>query len=166
MVTDQAGIALGVLAADCTPILFRGKKVDGSPVIGAAHAGWGGALKGISKSTVEAMIALGAEKSSISACIGPCIAQSSYEVSEDFKLPFLAEDVGNDAFFIAGEREGHLMFDLEGYNASNLRKIGVENVHIIGVDTYSNEDDFFSYRRKTHRGEPDYGRQISVIKIN
>jgi len=165
-VTDQAGIALGVLSADCTPILFHGTKADGSPVIGAAHAGWGGALKGVSASAVEAMIALGAVKDSITACIGPCIAQGSYEVGADFADPFMAEDPQNERFFKVAQKEGRLMFDLTGYNALKLAKAGVKRVLIKGVDTYFNEEEFFSYRRTTHRSEKDYGRQISVIKIN
>jgi YfiH family protein len=165
-VTDQAGIALGILTADCTPILFYGLKGSGEPVIGAAHAGWGGALKGISQSTVEAMEKLGAVRETIVACIGPCISQESYEVSQGFEVPFLAEDPANEKFFDEAKREGHLMFDLAGYNAFKLYKLGLRKVLIKGLDTFFNEEDFFSYRRTTHRKERDYGRQISVIKIN
>ncbi|NCT41145.1 MAG: peptidoglycan editing factor PgeF [Alphaproteobacteria bacterium] len=165
-VTDQVGIALGVLTADCTPILFHGHKDNGAPVIGAAHAGWGGALKGASASVVEAMIALGASPESIVACIGPCISQASYEVSDDFLAPFTAEDADHKSFFIPSVRKGHMMFDLAGYNGLKARKAGVARVLIKELDTYFNEEDFFSYRRTTHRSEGDYGRQISVIKIN
>lgn len=164
-VTDRAGIALGILTADCAPVLFQGKKVDGSPVIGAAHAGWKGAIGGTLDSTVEAMIALGALKESIKACIGPCIAQVSYEVTEDFFAPFEAEDPDNERFFMAAQRAGHLMFDLAGYCANRLAKAGLKNVYIKDLDTYFNEEDFFSYRRATHRAEKDYGRQISLIFI-
>jgi YfiH family protein len=165
MVTDVAGLALGILTADCGPVLFHGTKADGSPVIGAAHAGWGGALKGILGSTVQMMEALGAELESIRAAIGPCIGQSSYEVRDEFAEAFLKEDLDNDRFFMAGRREGHLMFDLAGYCALKLAMAGVGNVFIQDVDTCADEDGCFSYRRKTHRGEQDYGRQISVIMI-
>ena len=163
MVTDKAGIALGVLTADCAPVLFLGFKKDGAPVIGAAHAGWKGAVGGVLDSTIENMKNLGAED--IKACIGPCIAQASYEVSEDFFKPFEKDDPENERFFMAGAREGHLMFDLAGYCASRLARQGLKHVFIKDLDTYFNEEDFFSYRRATHRKEKDYGRQISVIMI-
>lgn len=165
-VTDQIGIALGILTADCAPILFYGFKGDQSPVIGAAHAGWGGALKGVSESAVQAMEDLGAVRETIVACIGPCIAQESYEVSDDFIAPFLEENPDNKTFFKDADRDGHLMFDLVGYNAFKLYKLGLRKVLAKEIDTFFNEEDFFSYRRTTHRKEQDYGRQISVIKIN
>lgn len=164
-VTDKAGIALGVLTADCTPVLFHGVKGDGSPVVGAAHAGWGGALKGVLAATVTKMVALGAVKDSIVACVGPCISQMSYEVGEDFSVPFLEQDEQNEGFFKAAQKSGHLMFDLAGYNALQLSKAGVKKALIKDLDTYFNEEDFFSYRRATHRKEADYGRQISVVMI-
>ena len=165
MVTDLPGFGLGVLTADCGPVLFRGAKGDGSPVIGAAHAGWGGAVKGILEATIENMKALGAESESIQAAIGPCIGQASYEVSEDFIKPFVQEDEQAEKFFKSARREGHLMFDLPGYCAFRLARAGLQNVYIKDLDTYFNEEDFFSYRRTTHRHERDYGRQISVIMI-
>jgi len=165
-VTDQPGLALGVLTADCTPILFHGAKGDGSSVIGAAHAGWGGALKSVSKSTVKAMEGLGAIRETIVAAIGPCISQESYEVSDEFIEPFLQEDKKNEQFFIESKKNGHLMFDLAGYNAFKLYQLGIRKVLVKSLDTYFNEEDFFSYRRTTHRREKDYGRQISVIKID
>lgn len=165
MVTDQPGFALGILTADCGPALFHGQKDDGSPVIGAAHAGWGGALKGVLSETVEQMKALGAVDGSIQACVGPCIAQASYEVQDAFAKPFMEEDDENERFFKSASRVGHLMFDLPGYCAFKLSKAGVRNVFIRDLDTYANEGDFFSYRRTTHRGENDYGRQVSVIMI-
>ena len=165
-VTDRAGVALGILTADCAPILFYGFKGDQSPVIGAAHAGWGGALKGVAESTVLAMEGLGAVRETIVACIGPCIAQESYEVSDDFIQPFIDEYPENKAFFKDAERAGHLKFDLVGYNAFKLYKLGLRKVLAKEIDTFFNEEDFFSYRRTTHRKEQDYGRQISVIKIN
>jgi len=165
MVTDQRGLALGILTADCAPVLFIGAKADGAPVIGAAHAGWGGALKGILASTVAHMLALGAMQDSLQACIGPCIGKASYEVTDEFMQPFLAEDPENERFFMSGKRAGHGLFDLPGYCAAKLAKAGVGKVFIKDLDTYFNEEDFFSYRRTTHRKETDYGRQISVIAI-
>lgn len=166
MVTDKAGIALGVLTADCAPVLFYGEKADGAPVVGAAHAGWGGAFRGVLGETVAQMTALGAEVLSIRAAVGPCIAQSSYEVSDAFAVPFVEEDEANERFFVAGEKDGHLMFDLPAYCGFKLSKAGVMQVSMQGMDTYAQEDRFFSYRRATHRDEPDYGRQISVIAID
>ena len=164
-VTDQPGLALGVLTADCAPVLFYGQKSDGRPVVGAAHAGWGGALKGVLAEAVNAMQELDAELESIRAAIGPCISKASYEVGQDFADAFLEEDEANEVFFMAAKREGHLMFDLPGYCALKLAKAGLKTVFIKDLDTYFNEEDFFSYRRKTHRGEKDYGRQISLIMI-
>lgn len=165
LVTDVPGLALGVLTADCGPVLFYGEKEGGASVVGAAHAGWGGALGGVLESTVNQMLELGAEQASLRAAIGPCISKASYEVSEDFALPFLKEDDENERFFMAGQKEGHLMFDLSGYCALKLAKLGLKHVFIKDMDTYSNEDQFFSYRRTTHRKEEDYGRQVSVISI-
>lgn len=165
MATDVPGFALGILTADCAPVLFSGQKNDGGPVVAAAHAGWGGALKGVFGNTLEAMMALGAVPESISAVIGPCIGQKSYEVSESFAKPFLNEDESNEAFFMAGQRAGHLQFDLPGYCAAKLGRAGLRNVFIKDLDTYFNEEDFFSYRRSVHRHEKDYGRQISVVMI-
>lgn len=164
LVTDVAGLAIGALTADCAPILFHGTRVDGSPVIGAAHAGWGGALKGVSVAIVSKMVELGAELTSICAVIGPCIAQASYEVRAEFASPFLDQDNENERFFMTG-RDGHLQFDLAGYNAAQLAQAGVRNIVITGEDTYADEGRFFSYRRATHRAEPDYGRQVSAIVI-
>ena len=164
-VTDKAGIALGVLTADCAPVLFYGQKADGASVIGAAHAGWKGALGGVLDNTVQEMLALGADISSIRACVGPCIAQSSYEVSTSFLDAFEKDDPENERFFMAGQKEGHLMFDLPGFCAARLARNGLKNVFIKDLDTCFNEEDFFSYRRATHRQEKDYGRQISVIYI-
>lgn len=165
MVTDRPGIALGILTADCAPVLFFGKKADGRPVIGAAHAGWGGALKGVLESTYVAMMKAGATKSSVRAVIGPCIGRESYEVSEDFKKPFLTRYTGSDHFFHKAERKGHLMFDLPSYIRRRMEIMGVSRVSATGKDTYPNEREFFSYRRSVHRKEADYGRQISIIAI-
>jgi YfiH family protein len=165
VVTDVPGLAIGVLTADCGPVLFYGETAEGKPVIGAAHAGWGGALKGVLESTVKTMLGRGARIETISASLGPCIGQKSYEVQNDFALPFLEQDPANEHFFKAARREGHLMFDLPGYIASRLAQAGVQHVSITGIDTYSAEEDYFSYRRTTHRAEKDYGRQVSVIAI-
>ncbi len=165
MVTDQAGFALGVLTADCAPVLFYGVGEGGKPVIGAAHAGWRGALGSMLASTVAQMEALGAQRRSIQACIGPCIGKVSYEVSADFVEPFMAEDAENDRFFGAGAKEGHPLFDLAGYCAFKLSRIGLSQIFIQDMDTYALEGEFFSYRRAAHRGEVDYGRQISAIVI-
>jgi YfiH family protein len=162
MATDTPGIALGILTADCAPVLFSAVNRDGLPLIGAAHAGWGGALRGVLESTQAALHSLGAV--SIHACIGPCIAQESYEVTEEFRAPFLAENPRSEQFFLAAEKEGHLLFDLPGYIAWRLERVNVV-VTRIAADTYAGEKDYFSYRRATHRGEEDYGRQISAIAI-
>lgn len=164
LVTDVAGLTIGVLTADCAPILYYGERRDGSPLIGAAHAGWGGALKGIQIATAEAMVARGALIESLHICIGPCIAQASYEVSEAFSAPFLEQSEDYEIFFKAG-RAGHLHFDLAGYNAARLAQTGIRHIVISGEDTYTDEGRFFSYRRATHRKEADYGRQISAIVI-
>lgn len=165
MVTDIAGMALGILTADCGPILFAGTKADGSPVIGAAHSGWGGSLKGIGEATLDKMVELGAQMETIQATIGPCIGPKSYEVSLGFEKPFLERDPEDEHFFREAQKEGHLMFDMAGYIANRLARHGLRHVTITGQDTCAMEADFFSYRRKTHNKEPDYGRQISVIAI-
>ena len=165
MVTDKPNVGLGALSADCTPILFSGLKADGAPVIGAAHSGWGGSLKGIGEATVDKMLALGARLDTIQAAIGPCIGPKSYEVSIGFEEPFLDRAPEDEHFFRESQRDGHLMFDMPGYVASRLAQHGVKNVTITGHDTYALEQDFFSYRRTTHNNEPDYCRQISVIAI-
>lgn len=164
-VTDKPGIALGILTADCAPVLFAGTKSDGSPVIGAAHAGWKGSIGGVLQSTVKMMITCGAEIESIKAVIGPCIAKKSYEVDAGFFKTFLETDENFENFFGAGAREGYFQFDLEGFCANQLAAVGLKTVHMMGLDTYAREDEFYSYRRKTHRGEADYGRQISAIMI-
>lgn len=165
MVTDKPGYALGILTADCAPVLFYGVKEDNSPVIGAAHAGWKGALSGVLCGTVSEMMQLGAQHSSIQACVGPCIGKQSYEVSADFVEPFLEENEESERFFHAASKEGYLMFDLAGYCAWRLARASVGSVSILDKDTYANEEEFYSYRRMTHQQEEDYGRQISVIAI-
>lgn len=165
MATDVPGLALGVLTADCTPVLLHGKKENGKPVIGAAHAGWRGAYAGILGATVKRMEKLGAVSETITACVGPCIQKKSYEVSADFYDQFIKQDEENDRFFSSGQRAGHPHFDLPGYCASRLQQAGIKRVIIQDLDTYALEDKFFSCRRAAHRNESDYGRQMSVVMI-
>lgn len=165
LVTDVPGLPIACLTADCGPVLFVAKKNDGAPVIGAAHAGWGGALRGILESTLEKMVLCGAVPETISACIGPCIRQASYEVSAAFAIPFTDKHQQAADFFIPAQRPGHLMFNLPRYIAFRLSLSGVRRVYDTGIDTYADEEDCFSFRRATHRGEADYGRQISAIVI-
>jgi YfiH family protein len=161
LVTRTEGLAIGVTAADCGPILF----VDpNARVIGAAHAGWKGALTGIIESTVDAMETLGAERAGIVAAIGPLIRQNSYEVGNEFIERFVEADAENALFFIPAAREGHAMFDLAGFIRMRLENAGVLMIDDIGVDTYSDER-FYSYRRSVHRKEPDYGRHVHAIAL-
>lgn len=161
LVTKQPGIALGILAADCAPVLFADAQ---GGVIGACHAGWRGALYGAADATIAAMEKLGAQRSRIKAAIGPCIRQASYEVSDPFRDTFLKEASGNAAWFGQGERPGHWQFDLPGYLLQRLRGLDVDAVDC-GLDTRSDAERFFSYRRMTLAGEADYGRQISAIAL-
>ncbi len=161
LVTDRPGLALGILTADCTPVLLADRD---SGVVGAAHAGWKGAFGGVLASTVEGMETLGADRSRIVAAVGPTIARKSYEVDADFFQRFLAADEDNDLFFSDG-RPGHYQFDLEGYVLARLAAAGVKRIEALGLDTYADPDRFYSYRRATHRGEPSYGRQISIIAV-
>ncbi|GAB4182296.1 MAG: peptidoglycan editing factor PgeF [Thalassobaculales bacterium] len=163
MATSVPGIALGVLAADCVPVLFAAAQ-DG--VIGAAHAGWKGAKAGVCEATVEAMIELGARPDRIVAVIGPCIQQESYEVGDEFAAEFLKLNRANARYFAAGRRAGKLQFDISGYVAGRLSALGLAEVHRLDFDTCRDEANFFSYRRSVLRGEPDYGRQISVIALD
>ncbi len=165
MATDVPGMALGVLTADCGPVLFEGRTAQGKPVIGAAHAGWGGAVGGVLEATLDQMESLGASRDSVIAAVGPCIGPASYEVSAGFERPFLAHDPESERFFKSARRAGHFMFDLPGYIAFRLANAGVGRVSIGGIDTYKEETDCFSFRRATHRGEGDYGRQVSAIVI-
>jgi polyphenol oxidase len=161
LVTRTEGLAIGVTAADCGPILF----VDpAARVIGAAHAGWKGALTGIIESTVDAMEKLGADRSGMVAAIGPLIRQHSYEVGGEFVERFLDAAADNAAYFIPASRAGHSMFDLAGYIRMRLENAGVLMIDDIGVDTYSDER-FYSYRRSVHRKEPDYGRHVHAIAL-
>jgi polyphenol oxidase len=159
MVTATPGLALGILTADCAPVLFADREAG---VVGAAHAGWKGALAGVTDATLSAMEALGARRERIAAAVGPCIARASYEVDDGFQAGFLAADPANKRFF-ADARAGHAQFDLEAYVVHRLAIAGLGRVDALGEDTYAQEDRFYSFRRATHRGEPGYGRQISLI---
>jgi YfiH family protein len=161
MVTDRPGLLLGILTADCAPILFA--DVDAG-VIGAAHAGWRGALAGVTDSTIAAMERLGARRDHIHAAVGPCIAQPSYEVDGAFRARFLDDDPDNERFFIDGT-EGMPHFNLEDYVVHRLIAAGVGEVEALNLDTYPDPDRFYSFRRATHRGEADYGRQASLIGL-
>ncbi|MDH5750197.1 MAG: peptidoglycan editing factor PgeF [Rhodospirillales bacterium] len=163
LATARPGIALGVLTADCVPVLFAD---PGAGVIGAAHAGWKGALGGILEATVESMIGLGAEASAIAAAVGPCIGFESYEVGPEFHAAFLADSETNGVFFTAAKREGHFQFDLAGYVFYRLSKMGLGLAESVPGDTYVDEARFFSYRRACHRGEADYGRFLSAIMLH
>lgn len=161
LVTDRPGLALGVLTADCTPVLLA--DVRGG-IVGAAHAGWKGALGGVTDSAIAAMEKLGASRDRIVAAIGPVIARVSYEVDDGFARRFEEADPANERFFTPG-REGHQQFDLEAYVAARLAAAGIGRIELLGLDTYADEARFFSFRRATHRGEPGYGRQISLIGL-
>lgn len=161
LATRSPGILLGILTADCVPVLFADAK---AAVVGAAHAGWKGALAGVTDATLAAMESLGARRDDIAAAIGPCIGRASYEVDEGFVARFLADDPANERFF-AGGKPGHAMFDIAAYVAARLAAAGVMRIAIGGQDTYAEEADYFSYRRACHRQENSYGRQISLIGL-
>ncbi len=158
MVTSVPGLALGIITADCAPVLFAD---EDQKIVGAAHAGWRGALAGVLEATAAAMRALGAQN--IRAVIGPCIQQASYEVSADLRDPVLARDPGDARFFTPG-RPGRWQFDLPGYCAARLRADGV-TPETLPLDTCADEPNFFSHRRRTLRGEAAIGHQVSVICI-
>lgn len=162
IVTRVAGLAIGVGTADCGPILFA----DGEAgVIGATHAGWKGALTGVAEATVDAMETLGAKRARIRAAIGPLIRQANYEVGQEFVERFTAADQANARFFAPSSRSGHAMFDLPGFIRARLERAGIGGVEDLGLCTYADPARFFSYRRTTHRGEPDYGRHINAIAL-
>lgn len=161
MVTNVEGLALGILTADCGPILFADKQAG---VIGGAHAGWKGAIDGIIANTVSAMIKLGAAKADICAVLGPCISQQNYEVGTEFHARFLADDQTNARFFIPSNKAGHFMFDLPAFVIGKAAQTGIECTWT-GQCTYADPQRFYSYRRTTHRNEPDYGRGLSAIVL-
>jgi YfiH family protein len=162
LVTRTAGIALGVSTADCGPILFADARAK---VIGAAHAGWRGALTGVIEATIAAMERCGAQRQDIVAATGPMIRQQNYEVGPEFVARFKADDAANGRFFGPGPRAGHALFDLAGYIAARLAGAGIRQVEDIGRCTYAEEATFFSYRRSVHRNEADYGRHINAIAL-
>lgn len=161
MVTATPGLVLGVLAADCGPILFADAQAR---VIGAAHAGWKGALGGVAENVIGAMISLGASLENITAALGPSIGPASYEVGPEFVERFVTENAHFERYFTPSAKPGHAMFDLPSLTTQRLLDAGIRAENL-GIDTYPDADRFFSYRRTTHAGEPDYGRQISAIAI-
>jgi YfiH family protein len=162
IVTATPGLAIGVLSADCAPVLLCDPQAR---VIGAAHAGWRGALSGIAEATVEAMTGLGAKPERVHAAIGPAISQGAYEVGQDYMAQFLTEEPGGETFFAIDEGSGEPHFDLPGYVAERLARAGVGEIFDLGLCTYYDETRLFSYRRSQHHGEDDYGRQISAILL-
>lgn len=158
IVTRQKNVALGILTADCAPVLFADPENE---IIGAAHAGWKGAIAGILENTVRMMCRKGANLSQIRAAVGPCIAQENYEVGPEFMAKF----ANHPHFFTDSPEKGHYLFDLRGFVLDRLAISGLDKVTALAHDTYDDEDNFFSYRRATHRGEKDYGRQISAIVL-
>jgi YfiH family protein len=161
LVTDRPNLLLGILTADCAPVLFADRR---AVVVGAAHAGWRGALAGVTDSTIAAMERLGARREHIHAAVGPCIAQRSYEVDDTFRSRFVDADPDNARFFAAGGA-GKPHFDLEAYVVHRLIAAGIGEVEALNLDTCGDAERFYSYRRSTHRGEPDYGRQLSAIAL-
>ena len=162
MVTNLPGLALGMLTADCTPVLLADVEAG---VIGAAHAGWKGALDGVVESSVAAMEQLGAARGRIAAAIGPCISQANYEVDGKFRGNFTRADPANARFFAPNDRPGYFRFDLEAYVALRLDDAGISDVEALSACTYGRAGDFYSFRRATHAGEKDYGREVSAIML-
>jgi polyphenol oxidase len=162
IVTRMRALAIGVTTADCGPILLADPKAH---VIGAAHAGWRGALGGVVEATVEAMEQLGAKRGEIRAALGPMIRQPNYEVGSDLIARFSAEDPASSRFFVAASRDGHALFDLAGYIGARLTRAGVRHVEDLGLCTYADPARFFSYRRATHHTEADYGRHVNAIAL-
>ena len=161
VVTDRPGLILGVVTADCAPVLLADREAG---VVAAAHAGWKGAVGGVLAATVSAMERLGAERKRIAAAVGPMIARASYEVDDGFHGHFLTADPANERFFASG-RPGHWQFDLEGFVVAQLANAGLGRIEALGLDTYADPDRFYSFRRATHRREADYGRQLSLIAL-
>ena len=157
--SNRPGVLLGILTADCAPVLLAEARAG---VVGAAHAGWRGALSGVTDAVIAAMESLGADRQCITAAVGPCIGQASYEVDEAFRESFLAADAANERFFASGAKPH---FDLEAYVVDRLRLAGIGGVEPLHLDTHADQERFFSYRRATHAGEPDYGRQVSLIGL-
>ncbi len=162
LVTRQKGIAITTLTADCAPVMFADQEAG---VIGVCHAGWKGALLGITDSTITAMVKLGASRDRITATVGPTISKANYEVGPEFPAPFLQQDQNHSQFFTSSTKADHFMFDLPGYLRMRLKAAGLTHVHDLALCTYADESRFYSYRRATHRGEADYGRLISAIAL-
>ena len=162
MVTDRPGIGLGIITADCAPVLFADAEAG---VIGAAHAGWRGAVGGVLEATAAAMVRLGARAGRIACAVGPCIGQDSYEVAADLRDAVLAHDATNDRFFASGVRQGRWQFDLPGYCAARLAAAGLGSITVTGIDTLTGVDRFFSHRRRTLAGGGPIGHQISAIAL-
>lgn len=161
-VTNVPGTALGILTADCAPVLLTDAQAG---VIGAAHAGWKGALAGVIESALAAMLKLRARRERIVAAIGPCISQSAYEVGEEFRAAVVASSAADAGYFAPSDRGAHWRFDLSGYVRQRLAAAGVDSITDLRLCTYAQETAFYSFRRATHRGEPDYGRQLSAIAL-
>ena len=162
IVTSTPKLAIGVSTADCGPLLFADSEAR---VIGAAHAGWRGAFTGVIEATVAAMEELGADRRRIAAALGPTISQSNYEVGPEFVQRFMEADPANAQYFVAKDRAGHAFFDLHGYIAACVHRAGIGEFEDLDLCTYAEPDRFFSYRRTTHRAEPDYGRHINAIAL-
>jgi len=162
IVTRNPKLAVGVSTADCGPLLFADSEAG---VIGAAHAGWRGALTGVVEATIAAMEKLGAKRTDITAALGPAIRQPNYEVGPEFIARFVAADPNNERFFAPSERAGHAMFDLGGYIADRVKRAGVATFEDLALCNYAEPERFFSYRRTTKLGEPDYGRHINAIAL-
>jgi polyphenol oxidase len=162
LVSRTKGIGIGVLTADCGPVLFSDPDAG---VIGCCHAGWKGALGGVTDATVDAMVKLGAARDKIVAVLGPTISQAAYEVGPEFPKPFLEQSSAHGIFFIPSTKAGHFMFDLPAYLRQRMKALGLKEVHDLALCTYTDEARFYSYRRATHRGETDYGRLISAIAL-
>ena len=163
MATATPGLALAILTADCVPVLLADREAG---VIGAAHAGWRGALNGVLEAAVEAMVDLGGRAKDIQAAIGPAIGAASYEVGPEFPAPFLARNPQDADLFAPAGRDGHVLFDVAGYVARRLHGLGLGAVAATGGDTCAEAGRFFSYRRSVHRSEPDYGRNISIVALD
>jgi polyphenol oxidase len=163
LVTNKRGVALGILTADCGPVLFADHNAG---VIGACHAGWKGALTGVTDNTILAMEGLGAERKNIVAVLGPTISQKAYEVGPEFPKPFLQQDAGHKRYFISSLRNDHYMFDLQAYLIDRMQTFGVGQAIDLKLCTYADSERFFSYRRTTHLQEKDYGRLISAIALS
>ncbi|MGC6512518.1 MAG: peptidoglycan editing factor PgeF [Parvibaculales bacterium] len=162
LITDRDDISIGVLTADCAPVLFYAPQAGW---IGAAHAGWRGALSGIIESTATALRDMTGAQAEIRAVVGPCISAPNYEVDLAFQDRFLQTDQNNEVYFSPATRDGHTMFDLQAYVGDRCRQAGCTSVNRITACTYAEPDRFYSYRRSCHRKEPDYGRQISAISL-